>query len=146
MDQKDKTFQMILKLEPYALGFFGLAFLLRLGHMPFSSEVFIISISALALIYVFKSSSKNDRLETFAQFIQKGIFNSIALGLIALLYQIQQWPFRKEMVIVFLGATSLMLLLSLVKKVPVKQLISMNNGILLLGLLFLIITSYFNLF
>lgn len=86
-----------------------------------------------------------EQFESLERNLRKGFLTLIAVGLIAILYHLQKWPFDKNMMLVFLFGSSLVAIIGMVKNIQFKKLVSLKEGILFIGLLFIIIASYFDL-
>ena len=145
MGSSEKEVAAIIKFEPYVLGLFCLTLVLRSLHLPFSAQLFIISCSSLAMIYMFKASIKKENLDSTSQFLRKGLLYLVSVGLISLLFAVQKWPNSKGMMITFLTGIAVIAVISVIKNIQIKHLINMTEGMLILGLFLLITSSYFNL-
>ncbi|MDG1332571.1 MAG: hypothetical protein P8P74_09595 [Crocinitomicaceae bacterium] len=147
MTDNQNEIAIILRYEPYLIGFFVATFILRLAGIPLSSTLFVISASALALIYLMKAYDRMDHItEPWTQYMRKCIMFVGAVGIIALLFHFQEWPNADQIKLVFVVGLPLVAVGILFKKVQAKKVLNLTEAMVILGTGLAIGGTYLNLF
>lgn len=93
-------------IEPILLGILLVSLLLKFWrHMPVSILI-IISAATLAQFNVFKAQLSREDLNAQEKFLSKMFYFLLAIGFVAALFRIQNWPGFRSMSTVFLGGST----------------------------------------
>lgn len=146
MSKNQDEITAIVRFEPYLVGLFAAAFIFKLMHLPFSGVAFVISASLLGIIYLFKAYDRMDHItEPWTQYFRKSILFLIAVGLVGLLFYFQNWPYSYQTRLAFLIGLPVFAIASFVKGVSLKNVLTVLEGMVILGLLLIITATFFNL-
>ncbi len=103
-----KALSIGAKAEPFILGFILLGFVAAVQHWPIPRPLFIISCTTLSMYYFFKGlAAVASTSNIFIRFVVRTLHWALAIGLIAFLFNIQNWPGWEQMGVV--AITTIML-------------------------------------